>query len=123
VPLNLDDGTSVATQYDYEVEEMAVTVGYGVKIDRIHFLGRTGLANYSEKIDLTRSNTHYQAEADSFGLQLGLELGYQFYRKFDVSIRANRLLAGNSKVSEDDPEIKFTHNIFSTLAIMVGYTF
>lgn len=123
VPLRLDDGTQVATDYDYEVEEVALTVGYGLKIDHFHFLGRTGLASYSEKIDLVRSNTHYHADADSFGLQLGLELGYQFYRNFDVSFRANRLLAGNSKVSENDPEIKFTKNTFSTLAIMVGYTF
>ncbi len=123
VPFAVNATTEIPSPYEYEVEQISLEVGYGLQYTKLHYLGRLGLADYSEQIETIRGSEHFHAKSDSFGLQLGAEVGYRVYKNIDLSIRASRLFAANSETSDDDPLIKYTHNSFSTIALMVGYTF
>lgn len=123
VPFKYQNGGTIDSPYEYEVEQISLMAGYGLQYSKLHYLGRVGLASYDEQLDTTRGTEHFHTDAEKLGMQLGLEMGYRFYKHFDVSIRADRFLAGNSKVTENDPLIKYTSNSFTTLSFMVGYTF
>lgn len=120
--ITLDDVVKNTT-YEYEVEQLSLMAGYGLEIEKVHFLGRVGLSSLKESIETKLDSASYQAEVKNFGLEIGIEIGYRVFGKLDLSLRVDRYLSGNSKTEQNDPNNDYDHNNLSAICFMVGYRF